>query len=231
MKAAVHTSYGPPEVVRIAEVDKPATKDNERAGQGSRDDGEPDRLRVPGGQAVHHATLHRAHSGHGRRFWGMSSRESSRRSAAASRSFEVGDRVFGYNEGPFGAHAEYLSIPEDGSLATMPANLTYEQAAPSTEGSHYALSHHQGGKDPERAGRPGQRRDRSHRLGGGPAAEEPRCQRDRGLRHGARGAGQGLGRRPGHRLHGRGLHEGRADATTWSWTRSARARSAGASRC
>ena len=29
MKAAVHTSYGPPEVVRIAEVDKPAAKDNE----------------------------------------------------------------------------------------------------------------------------------------------------------------------------------------------------------
>lgn len=61
-------------------------------------------------------------------------------------SFEVGDRVFGYNEGPFGAHAEYLSIPESGSLATMPANVTYEQAAPGTEGSHYALSHIRGAK-------------------------------------------------------------------------------------
>ena len=29
MKAAVHTRYGPPDVVRIAEVDKPAAKDNE----------------------------------------------------------------------------------------------------------------------------------------------------------------------------------------------------------
>ena len=27
MKAAVHTSYGPPDVVRIAEVEKPAAKD------------------------------------------------------------------------------------------------------------------------------------------------------------------------------------------------------------
>jgi NADPH:quinone reductase-like Zn-dependent oxidoreductase len=36
--------------------------------------------------------------------------------------------------------AEYLAMPEDGSLATMPANLTYEEAAASTEGSHYALS-------------------------------------------------------------------------------------------
>jgi len=56
-------------------------------------------------------------------------------------SFKVGDKVFGYNEGPFGAHAEYMSIPEDGSVATMPANVTSEQAAPSTEGSHYALAH------------------------------------------------------------------------------------------
>jgi NADPH:quinone reductase-like Zn-dependent oxidoreductase len=29
MKAAVHTSYGPPNVVRIAEVDKPTPKDNQ----------------------------------------------------------------------------------------------------------------------------------------------------------------------------------------------------------
>jgi NADPH:quinone reductase-like Zn-dependent oxidoreductase len=56
------------------------------------------------------------------------------------RSFAVGDRVFGYNGTRFGAHAEYLAMPEDGSLATMPTNLTYEQAAASTEGSHYALS-------------------------------------------------------------------------------------------
>jgi len=29
MRAAVHTRYGPPEVVRISEVEKPAAKDNE----------------------------------------------------------------------------------------------------------------------------------------------------------------------------------------------------------
>jgi NADPH:quinone reductase-like Zn-dependent oxidoreductase len=60
------------------------------------------------------------------------------------RSFEVGDRVFGYSGlqhgSRFGAHAEYLAIAEDGSFATMPAKLTFEQAAASTEGSHYALS-------------------------------------------------------------------------------------------
>jgi NADPH:quinone reductase-like Zn-dependent oxidoreductase len=55
-------------------------------------------------------------------------------------SFEVGDRVFGYNGSSFGAHAEYMVMPKDGLLTTMPASLTYEEAAPSTEGSHYALS-------------------------------------------------------------------------------------------
>jgi NADPH:quinone reductase-like Zn-dependent oxidoreductase len=55
-------------------------------------------------------------------------------------SFEVGDRVFGYVEGPFGAHAEYLTIREDASVATMPASSTFEESAASTEGSHYALA-------------------------------------------------------------------------------------------
>jgi NADPH:quinone reductase-like Zn-dependent oxidoreductase len=59
-------------------------------------------------------------------------------------SFLVGDRVFGYSGlqhgSRFGAHAEYLAMPVGGSLATMPANLTDEQAAPGTEGAHYALT-------------------------------------------------------------------------------------------
>jgi NADPH:quinone reductase-like Zn-dependent oxidoreductase len=55
--------------------------------------------------------------------------------------FRAGDRVFGFSEGRFGAHAEYLVMPDDGALATMPVNTTFEQAAPSTEGSHYALSY------------------------------------------------------------------------------------------
>ena len=56
------------------------------------------------------------------------------------RSFKVGDRVFGFNGVSFGAHAEYMATPADGFVATMPANLTFEEAAPSTEGSHYALA-------------------------------------------------------------------------------------------
>ena len=40
----------------------------------------------------------------------------------------------------FGAHAEFMVVPEHGSLATMPANLAFEEAAPGPEGYHYALS-------------------------------------------------------------------------------------------
>ena len=55
-------------------------------------------------------------------------------------SFAPGDHVFGYNERTFGAHAEYMTIPEGGSITTIPVGVTFEQAAPSLEGSHYALA-------------------------------------------------------------------------------------------
>jgi NADPH:quinone reductase-like Zn-dependent oxidoreductase len=54
--------------------------------------------------------------------------------------FGAWERVFGYCGGRFGAHAEYMAIAENGWIATLPSNLTFEQAAPGTEGSHYALS-------------------------------------------------------------------------------------------
>lgn len=55
--------------------------------------------------------------------------------------FQVGDGVFGFSEWRFGAHAEYLTMAEDGPLATIPAGFAYDEAAPSTEGAHYALSY------------------------------------------------------------------------------------------
>ncbi len=145
MKAAIVTRYGAPEVVRIVEVDKPTPRDNE--------------LLVK----VHATTVNRTDCGvRGakpfliRLFYGpvrprarvLGNEFAGEVEAVGSgvASFAVGDRVFGFNAGlfgvhaEFGAHAEYLVIPEDGALATMPANLTYEEAAPCTEGSHYALT-------------------------------------------------------------------------------------------
>ncbi|HYY78509.1 MAG TPA: NAD(P)-dependent alcohol dehydrogenase [Actinomycetes bacterium] len=139
MKAAVRTRYGPPEVVRIAEVDKPAPGDGE--------------LLV----RVHATTVNRTDCGWlavkpfvVRFFTGLTrprltvlGNEYAGRVEAVGAgvtSFEVGDRVFGFTGLRFGAHAEYLAVPQDDALATMPASLTYEQAAPSSEGAHYALT-------------------------------------------------------------------------------------------
>jgi NADPH:quinone reductase-like Zn-dependent oxidoreductase len=140
MRAAVHTSYGQPEVVRIAEVDKPVITDTDvlvkvHATTVNRTDcacraSKPFFMRLFTGLFGPRAKIL------GSEFAGVV--DAVGRSVTA---FDVGDRVFGYNEGPFGAHAEWLSMPQDGSLATMPANLTYQEAAPSTEGSHYALAH------------------------------------------------------------------------------------------
>lgn len=145
MKAAVHTRYGPPDVVRISEVEKPTPRDNEvlvkvHAATVNRTDcacraAKPFFMRFFTGLARPRATVL------GNEFAGLVEAV-----GGGVTSFTVGDRVFGYNEGPFGAHAEYLSIRQDASLATMPENVTYEQAAPGTEGSHYALAHIRGAK-------------------------------------------------------------------------------------
>ena len=55
-------------------------------------------------------------------------------------SFHIGDKVFGFNDGGLYAHAEYLTISTDNTFANMPDDITFEQAAASLEGAHYALN-------------------------------------------------------------------------------------------
>lgn len=145
MKAAVHTRYGRPDVVRISEVETPTPRDNEvlvkvHATTVNRTDcacraAKPFFMRFFTGLIRPRATVL------GNEFAGVVAAV-----GGGVTSFKVGDKVFGYNEGPFGAHAEYMAIPEHGSFATMPANVTYAQAAASTEGSHYALAQIKGAK-------------------------------------------------------------------------------------
>jgi NADPH:quinone reductase-like Zn-dependent oxidoreductase len=139
MKAAVHTRYGPPDVVRIVELDAPPVGDRDvlvkvHATTVNRTDcafrsAKPFVNRFFSGFLKPEATIL------GCEFAGVV--EAVGRGVT---SFVVGEKVFGFSEGRFGAHAEYLRMPEDGSLATLPANVSFEMAAASTEGSHYALS-------------------------------------------------------------------------------------------
>jgi NADPH:quinone reductase-like Zn-dependent oxidoreductase len=54
--------------------------------------------------------------------------------------FKRGDRVFGWIEGRFGAHAEYLAARSTGAIARVPNDQRLSEAAPMTEGAHYALN-------------------------------------------------------------------------------------------
>ena len=139
MRAAVNTVYGPPEVVTIQEVEKPILKDNEvlikvYATTVNRTD--------CGFRSVEYffvrffsGLLRPKNKTLGNEFAGVV--EEIGKNATA---FKTGDKVFGYNDINFGAHAEYMTIVETDAITTMPDNLSYEQAAPITEGGYYALS-------------------------------------------------------------------------------------------
>lgn len=54
--------------------------------------------------------------------------------------FKVGDQVFAYLGMNMGANAEYICIPESGTVALKPANLSYEEAATLPYGAIMATS-------------------------------------------------------------------------------------------
>ncbi len=138
MRAITYTKYGPPEVVKLTEVAKPVPKENEVLIK------------------VYATTVNRTDCGFrsaeyfiSRFFSGLFKpnlqilgNEFAGEIEAIGKnvsSFIIGDKVFGYNDTRFGAHAEYMTIAENDSITTMPDGLTYEQAAPVCEGGHYAL--------------------------------------------------------------------------------------------
>lgn len=138
MKAAIYTKYGPPELVQIQDVPIPIPKENEVLIK------------------VHISTVNRTDCGFrsaqyfvsrffsglirpkfktlGNEFAGTIESIGSKVSL-----FKPGDRVFGYNDEQFGAHAEYMIISENKAIAVMPKNLNFEESAPLSEGAHYAL--------------------------------------------------------------------------------------------
>ena len=138
MKSTVYTRYGPPEVVQLTEVEKPVPKDNEVLVK------------------IHATTVNRTDCGFRsaeyfivRFFSGLIRPKNKTLGNEFSgeieaigkdvKSFKLGDKVFGYNDTKFGAHAEYMKIAENDAITSMPENVSYEEAAAITEGAHYAL--------------------------------------------------------------------------------------------
>ena len=125
------------------------------------------------------------------------------------RSLRKGDRVFAATGIGLGAYAEYICLrenPQTGAITTMPANLSYEEAAAVPYGGGEALAVPAEGERPERTEGPGQRSGRELRHVRGPARQGPRGARDRGGQRAEAGdaAHDRCGSR--HRLRPGGLH-------------------------
>ena len=139
MKAIVYRKYGPPDVLELKEVDKPIPKDNEvlikvKAATVNRTDcanlsAKPFIMRFSLGLFKPNNSI-----------LGTEIAGDIEAIGKAVSSFNVGDKVFGFEDGGLSSYAEYLVISEDKALITMPKNITYEQAAASVEGAHYAYN-------------------------------------------------------------------------------------------
>jgi NADPH:quinone reductase-like Zn-dependent oxidoreductase len=139
MRAVVHERYGGPDVLRLAEVERPVPRDDEVLVR------------------VHATTVNRTDCGfrQPRPFFvrAFSGLRRPRRAILGTEfagvvdavgadvtEFAPGDRVFGVNADRFGAHAEFLCVRERAPIATMPAGMGFEEAAAVCDGFILALT-------------------------------------------------------------------------------------------
>ncbi len=140
MKAIVNTRYGPPEAVKLMEVDKPAPKDNEvlikiyattvnRTDCGFRKPEYPLIIRLSNGLFRPKRTI-----------LGSELAGEIEMVGKDVKSFRQGDQVFGLTDINFGTHAEYICLPETAPIAAKPDNMNFEEAAAVCDGAMLALS-------------------------------------------------------------------------------------------
>lgn len=139
MKAALYHEYGGPEVVHIGTAPKPVPKEDEvlirvHAGTVNRTD--------CGFRSADY-TIVRLFGGLVRpkfNILGCDYAGEIVETGSAVSDFAPGDRVVGFEEWKFGAHAEYIIQKAKQPFTRIPDAMTYEQAAPILEGAHYALN-------------------------------------------------------------------------------------------
>lgn len=140
MKAVLYMQYVPPEVLALKEVEKPVPKDDEVLIK------------------IHATTVNRTDCGFRTaeyfiiRFMNgfFRPRNNILGSELAGvveavgkdvKTFREGDAVFGLSAGKFGTHAEYICLPESGSITAKPRNMTFEEAAAVCDGLMLAINY------------------------------------------------------------------------------------------
>lgn len=144
MKAAIWTNYGPPEVLQIQEVSKPAPKANEvlikvRATTVETGDCELRRYQL-------HNYLYlpiRLYFGFFKprvvKVLGQQLSGEIEAVGTTVSKFKIGDAVIAGTEMKMGATAEYICLPENNTIAIKPENISFEEAAAVTIGGINAL--------------------------------------------------------------------------------------------
>jgi NADPH:quinone reductase-like Zn-dependent oxidoreductase len=137
MKAVVHDRYGPPEVLRVAEIEQPVPEDDQilvrvHASTVTRGDAMGVRSVDYRFTRVFTGVRRPRRTFHGTEFAGTVERVGS-----AVTAFRAGDEVFGVKGG---ANAQYVPVREDGVIALKPEGLNFEDAAALPDGSLLALT-------------------------------------------------------------------------------------------
>src|SRR5437667_3508303 len=133
MKAIVCTKFGPPDVLQLQEVAKPAPKDNEvliriYATTVTAGDSELRGLKVP----IAFRLPIRIIAGlviPGPIILGQELAGEIEAVGKEVTRFRKGDQVCGWSGLRLGTYAEYTCLPEKGVLTIKPSNMTYEEAA------------------------------------------------------------------------------------------------------
>ena len=143
MKAIICTKYGPPDVLKLKEVETPVPKDNEvlikvYAITVTKYDCWMRSATAPTGFGL----LMRLATGIRKPKQPILGTELAGEIESVGKDvklFKKGDQVFGYLGMSMGAYVEYICLPENGVLAIKPANMTYEEAAAVQQGALTAL--------------------------------------------------------------------------------------------
>jgi len=149
MKAVICTKYGSPDVLQVQQVEKPIPKNNEMLIK------------------IHATTVHIGDTkirgfkpgmgfildllvkpmmrimigfrGPRKKILGMELAGEIELVGKDVSLFKQGDQVFASTELNFGTYAQYICLPENGLIAPLPSNVTYEAAAPVSNGGMTAL--------------------------------------------------------------------------------------------